>query len=98
MVIQKTMRRSPFDTRFSLFRLIGNDWKLSVSLHPFFWYWQRSWQQFRLTICGINLHWRDDRLRPKEPGYSIEDLGAIIAGLLMGIGIVFLVWAHFHFT
>lgn len=57
-------RRIPGDSRITLFRYksgrfeYGEGWKMSVSLHPKLLYWRRGYKEFRLTVLGINVHYR----------------------------------------
>jgi hypothetical protein len=52
------------DSRVTLFRyetsryIYGGGWKVSISLHPRWFYWQRCYGGFRVTLFGVNLHWR----------------------------------------
>jgi hypothetical protein len=56
--------RNTNDDRILLFRHVsskyikGNGWKLSVSLHPYWFYGCREFREFRLTILGLNVHFR----------------------------------------
>lgn len=57
-------RRIPGDSRITLFRyttdkyISGDGWKLSVSLHRKLFYWMRGYREFRLTMLGLNVHYR----------------------------------------
>lgn len=57
-------RHFPGDSRITLFRyttdkyMYREGWKISVSLHPKFFYWRREYRAFRLTILGLNVHYR----------------------------------------
>jgi hypothetical protein len=31
-------------------------WKISLSLHPYLFYWRKSYREFRLTILCFNVH------------------------------------------
>ena len=51
------------DSRLMLFRVLsdrygkGNEgWKFSVSLHPKWFYWRKSFGEFRATVFGLNIH------------------------------------------
>lgn len=48
-----------FSVRF-LFQEYPNygGYKFSISLHPRFWYWRSSYREFRITILGVNIHYR----------------------------------------
>lgn len=52
------------DSRILLFRHVsskyikGKGWKLSISLHPYWFYWLREFREFRLTVLGLNIHFR----------------------------------------
>ena len=56
--------RSPGDSRVTLFRFESGrwehreGWKISISLHPRLFYWQRQSKQLRATLLGMNIHWR----------------------------------------
>lgn len=57
-------KRGKGDTRYTLVRLETNrfiyrqGWSLSISLHPFLWKWHEGYQEFRLTLLGVNIHYR----------------------------------------
>jgi hypothetical protein len=63
---QVLLQNNPFDSRFGLFRvttdgyIYGKGSKLSISLHPKLWYWQKLDREFRLTILGINIHFKNN--------------------------------------
>lgn len=52
------------DSRVTLFRFESGQWerregwKISISLHPRLFYWQRQYKQLRATLFGLNIHWR----------------------------------------
>ncbi len=57
-------KRSTGDSRVTLFRFESgrfecrDGWKISISLHPRLFYWQRQSKQLRATLLGLNIHWR----------------------------------------
>lgn len=56
--------RAAGDSRVTLFRFESGrwehreGWKISISLHPRWFYWQRQYKQIRVTLLGLNIHWR----------------------------------------
>lgn len=56
--------RGQQDTRITLFRfetgdyISGQGWKFSISLHPRLFYWRRYYREIRVTLLGLNIHWR----------------------------------------
>lgn len=58
------VKRATGDSRFTLLRfettnyIYGRGWKVSVSLHRKFFYLVRKYRQLRITLLGINVHWR----------------------------------------
>ena len=66
MQVQYTNYRIPGDTRRHTVRFKCNGWKFSISLHPYLFYFRREWREFRLTLLGINLHFR----RAEMPSYG----------------------------
>ena len=56
--------RNPDDGRILLFRYVSPEyirakgWKFSLSLHPYWFYWRREFREFRLTVLGLNIHFR----------------------------------------
>jgi hypothetical protein len=53
--------RNPFDSRFCISRLLFPGFKISFSLHPYLWKFEKHWKEFRLTICGINVHYKSKK-------------------------------------
>lgn len=56
--------RAEGDSRITLLRVESADYifgrgrKVSLSLHPFLFRWQRQYRELRVTLLGINIHWR----------------------------------------
>lgn len=48
----------PCDSRICILTIEGRKRKLSVSLHPAVWSLTHTWREFRLTVLGLNLHYR----------------------------------------
>jgi hypothetical protein len=53
------------DDRTLLFRVLSNrygngneGWKFSVSLHTKWFYWRKSFREFRATVFGLNIHFK----------------------------------------
>ena len=60
MDIRKVFKkRDKGDSRFTFFRVIHGNKKVSVSYHAKWHYWMKSWREFRITFCGINVHFRE---------------------------------------
>jgi hypothetical protein len=68
MQLEKMFRYNKWDKRYQLFRFYSRSsdlwmrregWKLSASLHPRWFYFEKYFSsEFRLTILGINIHFR----------------------------------------
>ena len=56
--------RGKCDRRITLLRvtsdrwMYGEGWKFSISLHRRWFFWQRDHQELRVTLLGLNFHWR----------------------------------------
>lgn len=67
MTIKRVMRYDPTQKKLRLFRLLwghgtpglpggGYSAKLSVSLVPRVFGWDRGWHEWRITLAGVRLH------------------------------------------
>lgn len=59
MKIQTTNRYCKGDSRRFAVRFLFNGCKFSISLHPYLWYWRKYYREFRITILGLNLHYKE---------------------------------------
>lgn len=56
--------RADGDSRITLFRFESGQWennegwKISFSLHPRLFYWRNNYKEIRVTLLGLNVHWR----------------------------------------
>jgi len=63
MNLKRVMMQSK-NNRFVLCRfqskkyINGDGWKISFGLHKKVFYWNKQWREFRLTIFGLNIHFR----------------------------------------
>lgn len=63
--IGKRMDRRYTLIRFESKRYIYGDGKaLSISIHPYMWRFKKGYREFRLTIAGINIHYRKNDCTP----------------------------------
>jgi hypothetical protein len=57
-------KRLKGDSRYTLVRFESRDYirgtgrKLSISLHPYLWYFFKQDRGFYLTIAGLNIHYK----------------------------------------
>lgn len=58
VTIRFRFKSIPGDSRRCVLTLETQARKASVSLHPFVWKLDRYWREFRLTVLGLNLHYR----------------------------------------
>jgi hypothetical protein len=58
MKTQWLFRKNPFDSRIGICRFIFTRFKVSISLCPYFWKWEPHWKEWRLTLCGLNVHYK----------------------------------------
>lgn len=56
-------KRRKGDNRITILRGLYGDqtrrgsWKFSISLHPRLFHWEAYYEEFRLTIMGVNIHY-----------------------------------------
>jgi hypothetical protein len=59
-----TGKRLKGDSRYTLVRfesknyIRGEGRKLSISLHPYVWMFEPGYKAFRLTLLGLNIHYK----------------------------------------
>lgn len=57
-------KRMTGDNRITLFRFESGHWernegwKVSISLHPYLFYWRKYYKEFRFILFGLNIHYR----------------------------------------
>lgn len=62
MKLKPVFRYAPPERKLRLFRIIHGDdktsWKLAVGLRPVLFRWQRDFNEWRLVLLGIDVHYR----------------------------------------